>query len=210
MRVGTIADKGVDPVDHAVGDIGVEVETGDDRHAGADDIADGLEEDALGVVLLRRQRRAMRADIDAVERQGRLEPACDGVEQLREEPMLDGPVGPAHRQRDADRLPRPGRIHRRDKAGGLREHRRGRRARLRYEVVALEIGVGEEMRLRRRRREFVALDREAEDGDARGGGSGHGCHKWLSLRAKRRNLAPAALCPRDCFVAALLAMTALS
>ena len=129
MRVGAVADKGVDPVDHAVGDVGVQVETGDDRHAGADDIADGLEKDAFGVVLLCRQRRAVCADIDTVERQGRLEPACDRVEQLGEKPMLDRPVGPAHRQRDADRVPRPGRVHCRDKAGRLRQHRRGGRAR---------------------------------------------------------------------------------
>ncbi len=32
MRVGAVADKGVDQIDHAVGDIGVEVEGRDDRH----------------------------------------------------------------------------------------------------------------------------------------------------------------------------------
>jgi len=49
-----------------------------------------------------------------------------------------------------------------------------RAARFGHDVVAFEIGAGEKMRLRRRRREFVALDREAEDGDARVCGLGHG------------------------------------
>src|SRR5207302_11273545 len=108
---------------------------------------------------------------------------------------------------DAERDPRPGGIHRRDKARRLGQHRRGRTARLLEDVLAFEIGAGEKMRLCRGRRELVALDREAKDGDARGGGSGHGFHKWLSLRAQRSNLAPAALCLRDCFVATLLATT---
>ncbi len=174
MRVGAVADKGIDQLDHAVGDIGVQIKARDDRHVRADDTPHGLEEDALGVVLRRRQRRAMRADIDAVERRCGLEPARDGVEELGEKSVLDRAVGFAHRQRNADRLPGPRRIHRRDKTRRLRQHRRGGSACLREDVVALEVGAGQKMRLRRRRREFVALDREAENGDTRASGLGHG------------------------------------
>ena len=125
-----------------------------------------LEQHALRVVLLGRHRRAVGADIDAVDRQGGNQPALDRVEQLLEELVLDRAVRLAHRQRDADRLPRTGRVHRRDKAGRLRQHRRGGAARLGDDVVAFEIGAREKMRLGRGRREFVALDREAEDRDA--------------------------------------------
>ena len=166
MRVGAVADEGVDQIDHAVRDIGVQVVGRDDRHVRPDDPAHPLEQHALGIVLLGRQRRAVGADIDAVDRQRRVQPALHRVEQFLEEVVLDRPVRLGHRQRDADRLPRPGRVHRRDKARRLGQHRRGRAARLADDGVAFEIGAGEEMRLRRRRRELVALDREAEEGDA--------------------------------------------
>ena len=166
MRVRAVADKGVDRIDHAVRHVGVQVEGRDDRHVRPDDAAHQFEQHAFRIVLLGRHRRAVGADIDAVERQRRGQPALDRGEQFLEEVVLDRPVRLAHRQRDADRLPRPGRVHRRDKARRLGQHRRGRAARLGEDGVALEIGAGEKMRLDRRRRELVALDREAEDGDA--------------------------------------------
>ncbi len=181
MRVGAIADKGIDQIDHAVRDVGVQVEGGDDRDLRPDDPAHQLEQRAFRVVVLGGQRRAMGAEIDAVERQRCGEPPLDGAEQFGEKTVLDRTVGLAHRQRDADRLPRSARIHRGDEARRFRQHRRRRAARFGQDVLAFEIGAGEEMRLARRRREFVALDREAEKGDpgrdrgGHGGGQANGC-----------------------------------
>ena len=79
MRVCAVADKRIDGVDHPVRHIGVQVECRDDRHVRPDDVADALEHDAFGVVLLGRDRRAMSAEIDAIDRQGRCEPALEAL-----------------------------------------------------------------------------------------------------------------------------------
>ncbi len=144
-----------------------------DRHIGADDLPHLREQDAVRVVLLGRQPRAVRADIDGVDRQLRFEAALDRVEQLDKEGVLDRTVRLGHRQCDTDRRPGAGGVHRRDKARRFRQHARRRRARVLDDRVAFEIGASEKMRLGRHRRELVALDREAEECHARRGWAGH-------------------------------------
>jgi hypothetical protein len=174
MRVGAVADERIDRLHHAVGDVGVEVERRDDRHVRPDDLAHHREEGAFRVVVLGRHRRTVGADIDRVERQRRAQPGADRAEKFDKERVLDRPVRFGHRQRDADRDPRTDPIHCRDEARRFGQHRRRRPARLADDVVTLEIGPVEKMLPGGDRREFVALDREAHQGDARRRGGGHG------------------------------------
>ncbi len=172
-------------IDHPIRNVGVQVERRDDRHLRTDDATHQREQHAFRIVLLGRHGRAVRADIDAVQRQRSGQPALNCSQQLTKEFVLDRSIRLAHRQRDTDRMPWPGGVHRRDKAGRLGQHRRRGPARLGDDIVAFEIGAREKMRLCRGRSEFVALDREAEDCDA-GVGSGHG--GALDLRLRRASL----------------------
>ena len=188
----------------------MQVECRDDRHVRPDDVADALEHDAFGVVLLGRDRRAMGAEIDAIDRHRGFEPARHRMDHFLEKAVLDRPIRLAHRQYDTDRGPRRCRIHRRDKTRRFGQHRRGRAARLVEDCLTLEISARRKMRLCRGRREFVALDRKAENGDPRIGRSGHGCHRLsIAVIASEAKQSRADLFHRDCFVAALSAMTAL-
>ena len=167
MRVGAIADKGVDRSHHALRHIGVQVEGRGDRHIGADDPAYPLEQEAIGVVLLGRQRGAVRADVDGVDGQRRFQALLDRGEQLDEEPVLDRSVGLGHREGYADGVHGPEASIAATKPGVSASMRGADGARLGEDRIALEIGARGEMRLGRGRREFVALDRKAEECDAR-------------------------------------------
>ncbi len=145
----------------------MQVEGGGDRHIGTDDVSDKRKQHAVRIVLLGRQGRAVRADIDGIDRQRGAQPTLDRVEQFEEKPVLDRAVGLGHRERDTNRNPRPGSVHRRDKARCLRQHPRVRRSRLGADRVTFEIGARGEMRLGRDRCKFIALDRKAKQ-----------CHAW--------------------------------
>jgi len=183
MRVRPVADEGVDRVDHALGNIGVQIQGRRDRNIGPDDLPYLGEQDTVGVVLRGRQRRTVRADVNGIDQQGRFETALNRAEQLDKEGVLDRSVGLGHRQDDADRYPGAGRVHRRDKPRRFRDHAGRRRPRIIDDRSAFEIGAGEKMFLGRGRRELVALDRKAEDRHAGGGGDSHSGTDLLRSRS---------------------------
>ena len=77
MRVGAERDQEVRGRDHARCDVGVRIETGDDRHRWPDGAADALQELAFGIVLVLRHHGAVEVEIDAVEGSGARETLDD-------------------------------------------------------------------------------------------------------------------------------------
>ena len=70
VRVGAIGNDHVGAVDHALRDVGVQVDRRDDRAARPDGLARERVERAVGVAVGRRDHRAVVAHVDAVERSG--------------------------------------------------------------------------------------------------------------------------------------------
>ena len=149
-----------------------------------------VEERAFGVVVLGRHRRAVRADIDPVERQRGLEAGAIVASSSAKNACSTGPFGSLIASTMPTGCHGPAASIAATKPGVSGSIVGVVRARLADDVVAFEIGAGDEMRLRRRRREFVALDREAEHGDARvGGGAGiHAAMLSPDLRTRSRLL----------------------
>jgi hypothetical protein len=174
MWVGAVADEDVDAVHHQPRNIGVEIEGGGDGHVGPDHLADHREEQPVGIVLLGGEGGAVRADIDAVERQRRQEAPPHLREHLDKEAVLDRAVGLGHRGEDRHRRPGPAAVHRCDEARGLAQHARARRARLGEKRLAGEICPRDEIRLPRHGRELVALNGKTKKRNAGRAGWSHG------------------------------------
>ena len=182
MRVGAIADKRVDQIDHAVGHVGVQVEGRGDRHVGADDLPHHREQCALRVVVLGGHRGAVGADVDRIDRQGGGQPGADRVEQFDEEGVADRqPFGSVIASAMPIGVHGPALSIAATKPGVSGQHRRRHAPRLAHDVVALEIGAGEKMRLGRGRGEPVALDRKPHQGDARRGSA------WRAVPRRSRD-----------------------
>ena len=167
MRVGAIADEGVDRVDTGVGHVGVQVEAGDDRHAGADDTADHGLDCAFGVVIPGGQAGAVHDAVDAVDFAGGAQAGFPLGHQAIEECLVDRAVRLGHGEQQGNGIPRLRLIVLADEAGQFTQHARGRAARVGKDIVAAQQRANGEVVLGGDRGEAVALDREAQQGDAR-------------------------------------------
>ena len=94
MRVGAIGDQCIRMLDHLRTDVGVQIETGHQRHVLADQLAHAREDLALSIVEMLCHHRPVQIEIDAVNRAGRR----DTVEQHRND-ALEGVFGDVRRRR---------------------------------------------------------------------------------------------------------------
>ena len=167
VRVGAIADIGVDGVDIRRRDIGVQIVGGDDLAVGSDEAAHHRQDRAFGVVVLGGQSGAVHDAIDAVQFAGVAQLAFPLRHHASEEGVLHRPVRLGHRQQAGDCLPGAGRIHVRNEPRHLAEHaRRGGTCIVQHRLAG-EQRLGGEIRLVYDGGEAVAFDGEAQQGDAR-------------------------------------------
>jgi hypothetical protein len=167
MRIGPVGDECVDAVDHAIGDVRVEVDRSDERRA-PDLGADGGVEHAVGIELRGRDHRAMVGEIDRVDASGRSQAGDDPAHAILEEVMLDRTTGFRTRHEDGDRLPcevQPCQLL--DEAGHFERHRRRFLCRLFDDGRPREIAKAPEIGLCRRRREGIAFEMHADQRDPR-------------------------------------------
>ena len=169
MRIGAVADEGIEIIRGGIGDVGMQVEARDDGNGRPDDAAHHRQQRAFGVVVLRGEAGAVQHAIDAVELARRAQPVLPAPHHPGEEFMLHRPVRPGGGEQDRHRPPIAGRIHRGDESRQFAEHARRRLARLRQHRGAFVELAGAEHRLARRRSEAVAFDGEAEQRDTRCG-----------------------------------------
>ena len=174
VRVGAISDEEIDALHHALGDVAVQVEGGGDGDIRSHRLAHHGEEGAVGIVILGGEAGAVGADVDAVQGLRRLQSRAPFPHQALEECVHHGAVRLRLGEADWHRRPGTAAIHGGDKARQLRREARRGGARLRQQLGPRGIGARGEIRLDGRRRELVALDGEAEEGDARRGSCGHG------------------------------------
>ncbi len=71
-------------LEHRAGHVGVQVEAGDDRHAGTDNLAHARQQFALAVVEVLADHRAMQVEIDAIDRSGPVQP----VDQVADDALV--------------------------------------------------------------------------------------------------------------------------
>jgi hypothetical protein len=119
----------------------------------------------------------MQDEIHPIESAGGAQPVLPALHQLHEEPMLDRTAGFGHRQQDRHRLPGAGGVHVGDEAREFTQHVGRGRAGVFDHGRPLDQGAAMEIGCRGDRGEAVALDREAQEGNAR---AGHGVNPSLS------------------------------
>ena len=122
MRIGAIADKGVQQVDIRLRHVGVQVVAGDNRHAIPHDAPDQGEQGALRIMVLGREARAMQHAIDAVDRTGSAQISLPSLQQPVEERLLHRAVRFGHGEQGGQGFPGTGRIHVGDEARQLPQH----------------------------------------------------------------------------------------
>jgi len=164
VGIGPIGDDHVDRVDHEIGHIAVRIEGGNDRDVGADGIADRIEEDAIGVLLLGGDHRPVIAQVDAIQAPGVGERATDLVDRGEEEVVLAGAAGTGDGVQDRHRLPAAELIHGPVEADDLEGLSRVLGSSISADVVLLEIEVPP-LPLDDSTGEGVALDEHADNGD---------------------------------------------
>jgi len=166
MRVGAVADERVHQCNVGVRDIGMQIVGGDHGDRVVHHPADQGEQGAFRVVVLCRQPGAMQHAIHAVELSPGAQTGLPLRHQAVEERLINRSVGFRHGEHDRHWVPRPGGVHGGDEARQFAQHARGRRARLIQHRLTRQQGAGGKIGLGGDRRKAVALDREAEQGDA--------------------------------------------
>ncbi len=146
----------------------MQVERGDHGHRGADDAPDHLQHRAFGIVIAGGQAGAMQNGIHGVELAGGRQIGLPALHEPIEERLIDRSIRLRHRQQARHRFPIARGVHRGDETGHLPQHARRGGAGLAQHLVAADQGARPKVSLRRDRRKAVALDREAQQGNARG------------------------------------------
>ena len=122
MRVGAVADKGVQQVDIRLRHIRVQIVAGDNRHGIPDDPSDQGEHGAFRIMVIGREAGAMQHAIDAVDRASRSQVGFPPLQQPVEERLLHRAVRFGHGQQRGQRFPGTGRIHVGDETRQLPQH----------------------------------------------------------------------------------------
>ncbi|MGY4596467.1 hypothetical protein ACVWXL_004213 [Bradyrhizobium sp. GM22.5] len=93
MGIGAVGDQRVRMLNHFGGDVGVEIEAGDQRNVLADDAAHARENLAFAVVEMFRDHRAVQIEIDGVDRAG----GCNAIDHDLHD-ALEGVLGDMRRR----------------------------------------------------------------------------------------------------------------